>query len=239
MEREKIIYCLTGLKRFTYKALIVVAAASSICFIFFMDILRVLLLTADIKVYYFAIQEVFFSSIELAIYSGVFFSFPVIVFLLWYEFRSIAGLRPCESCLFIVSSVALFYVGSIFCYNIVLRSGIKFLLGFEGNNLKAMISVERFISFSSAMIFAFGITFEMPIVLLALNKRGVLKSQTLTKKRRYAILLIAVAAAVITPTPDVYNMMLLAVPAYILYEAGILLMKMNERKHRSTNQNGC
>jgi len=129
--------------------------------------------------------------------------------------------------------VALFYVGSIFCYNIVLRSGIKFLLGYEGNNLKAMISVERFISFSSAMIFAFGITFEMPVALLALNKKGMLKAQTLTKKRRYAILVITIAAAVITPTPDVYNMMLLAVPAYMLYEIGILLMKMNERKDRS------
>ncbi|MCX5813211.1 MAG: twin-arginine translocase subunit TatC [Proteobacteria bacterium] len=233
MEREKVVYLLTGLKRFAFKALIVVAVSSVICFIFFRDILRILLLAADIKVYYFAVQEVFFSSIELAIYSGVFLSFPFIVFLLWYEFRSVTGLRPYEGCLFIVSSIALFYVGSIFCYNIVLRSGIKFLLGYEGNSLKAMISVERFISFSSAMVFAFGITFEVPVVLLALNKKGIVKSQTLTKTRRYAILVITIAAAVITPTPDVYNMMLLAVPTYILYEVGILLMKMNERKDRS------
>ena len=234
MEREKVIYCLTGLKSFTLKALIAVFVSSSICFIFFKDILRILLLAADIKVYYFAIQEVFFSSVELAIYSGVFFSFPVIVFLLWHEFRSVTGLKPYECCLFIVSSIVLFYVGSIFCYNIVLRSGIKFLLGYEGNSLKAMISVEKFIGFSSAMVFAFGITFEIPVALLALNKNGILKVETLTKTRRYAMLLITVASALITPTPDVYNMMLLAVPMYILYEAGILLMKINERNNRST-----
>lgn len=234
MEREKIVYLLTGLKRFVLKALIVIAASSAICFIFFKDILRLLLKTVSIKVYYFSIPEVFFSSIELAIYGGVFFAFPFIIFLLWHEFKGVIGLKPLESCLLIIFSIILFYGGAIFCYSIVLQSGIKFLLGFEGNSLKAMISVERFISFSSAMIFAFGIAFEVPVILLGLNKKGIVKSKTLTRTRRYAILVITIASAIITPTPDVYNMMLLAVPAYILYEIGILLMKMNERKDRPT-----
>jgi sec-independent protein translocase protein TatC len=95
-----------------------------------------------------------------------------------------------------------------------------------------MISVERFVGFASAMIFAFGIAFEVPVILLGLNKKGIVKSKALTRTRKYAILVITIASAVITPTPDVYNMILLAVPAYILYEIGILLMKMNERKDR-------
>jgi sec-independent protein translocase protein TatC len=232
MEREKVVYLLTGLKRFVLKALIIVAASSTLCFIFFKNILHLLLKTVDINVYYFTIPEVFFSSVELAIYGGVFFSFPFIIFLLWHEFKGAVGLKPFESYLLIIFSIILFYAGGVFCYSIVLQSGIKFLLSYEGNALKAMISVEKFVSFASAMIFAFGIAFEVPVILLGLNKKGIVKSKTLTRTRRYAILIITIAAAVITPTPDVYNMMLLAVPAYILYEIGILLMKMNERKDR-------
>lgn len=232
MEREKIIHFLTGLKSFTLKALIVVAISSTVCFIYFKDILRLLLKTVGIKVYYFTFPEVFFSSIELAIYAGVFSSLPFIIFLIWHEFKSAMGLKALEGFLFVVFSIMLFYVGSVFCYFVVLQSGIKFLLGYEGNALKAMISVEKFIEFSAAMIFAFGTTFEVPVILLALNKKGLVKSKTLTRTRRYAILLITIASAIITPTPDVYNMMLLAFPTYILYEIGILLMKMSERKNK-------
>ncbi len=82
------------------------------------------------------------------------------------------------------------------------------------------------------MIFAFGVTFEIPIILLLLSKKGILRSQTLTKTRRFAILFITIASAIITPTPDVYNMMLLAVPTYFLFEVGILLMKINERRQK-------
>ncbi len=233
MEREKIIHLLTGLKRFILKALIVVGVSSIACFIWFKPLLRLLLQATAIKVYYFTFPEVFFSSVELALYAGIFFSLPFIIFLIWHEFKAAIGLRPWEGYLFVLFSVVLFYTGSLFCYSVVLQSGIKFLLGYEGNALKAMISVEKFISFSAAMIFAFGITFEVPIILLALNKKGIVKSRALTRTRRYAVLLIVIASAIITPTPDVYNMMLLAVPTYILYEIGILLMKINERKSKN------
>jgi sec-independent protein translocase protein TatC len=233
MEKEKIFHILNGLKRFVLKALVVVTVAGIVCFIYFKELLHLLLQTVGMQVYYFTFPEVFFSSVELAIYGGVFFSLPFVILLLWDEFKGSMGLKPLEGCLFVAFSIILFYAGSMFCYGIVLKSGIKFLLGYEGNALKAMISVEKFIKFSVAMIFAFGVTFEVPIILLALNKMGIVKVKTLTRTRRYAILLITIAAALITPTPDVYNMMLLAVPTYVLYEVGILLMKMSERKSKN------
>jgi sec-independent protein translocase protein TatC len=235
MEREKLFLVLNGLKRFVLKAVIVVVVAGTVCFIYFKEILNILLKTVGIQVYYFTFPEVFFSSVELAIYGGVFFSLPFVILLLWDEFKGVTGLKPLEGCLFVAFSILLFYAGSLFCYGIVLKSGIKFLLGYEGNNLKAMISVEKFLKFSAGMIFAFGVTFEVPIILLALNKSGLVKAKTLTRTRRYAILLITIASALITPTPDVYNMMLLAVPTYVLYEIGILLMKMSERKKRNAS----
>ena len=232
MEREKITRLLTGLKRFTFKSLLVIAISSTVCFIYFKSILLLLVKQVGIQVYYFTFPEVFFSSVEMAIFAGVFFSMPFIILLIWDEFRNVMGLKPIEGFLLVAFSIILFYAGSLFCYSIVLKSGIKFLLGYEGNALKAMISVEKFIKFAAAMIFAFGVTFEVPIILLALNKKGLVKSKTLSRTRRYAILFITIASALITPTPDVYNMMLLAVPTYILYEIGIMLMKLNERKEK-------
>jgi sec-independent protein translocase protein TatC len=230
MEREKLLHILLNLKRFSIRGLIVVLSSSIVCFIFFKSILNLLLKTVNIKVYYFAFPEVFFSSVELAIYAGVFFSLPLLIFLMWYEFRDVIHLKTSEKWIFAIFSIVLFYTGSIFCYSIVLQSGIKFLLGYEGDVIKAMISVENFIKFSSAMIFAFGLTFEMPVVLILLNKMGIVKAGTLTKTRRFAILFITIASAVITPTPDLYNMMLLAVPAYILYEISIIIIKISEKK---------
>jgi sec-independent protein translocase protein TatC len=230
MEREKLLHILLNLKRFSIRGLIVVLSSSIVCFIFFKSILNLLLKTVNIKVYYFDFPEVFFSSVELAIYAGVFFSLPLLIFLMWYEFRDVIHLKTSEKWIFAIFSIVLFYTGSIFCYSIVLQSGIKFLLGYEGDVIKAMISVENFIKFSSAMIFAFGLTFEMPVVLILLNKMGIVKAGTLTKTRRFAILFITIASAVITPTPDLYNMMLLAVPAYILYEISIIIIKISEKK---------
>jgi sec-independent protein translocase protein TatC len=231
MEREGIALLLRASKKFTYKALIVIAAAGFLSFFYSKGLLSLLIKKADIKIYYLSLPEVFLSSIELSIYAGLFFAIPVVIYLAWHEFHSATGLNAVQGYMFIVAAIILFYVGSLFCYSIVLPSGIKFLIDYgKGNNIMAMISMQRFVVFCSAMIFAFGLTFEVPIVLLMLGKVGLVRSKSLTKTRRFAALFIVIGAAIITPTPDIYNMALLAVPTYLLYEIGILLMKINERR---------
>ncbi len=231
MERERIALLLRASKKFIYKALIVIAAAGFLSFFYSKGLLSLLLKKADIKIYYLSLPEVFLSSIELSIYAGLFFAIPVVIYLAWHEFHSATGISAVQGYMFIVAAIILFYVGSLFCYSIVLPSGIKFLIDYgKGNNIMAMISMQRFVVFCSAMIFAFGLTFEVPIVLLMLGKVGLVRSKSLTKTRRFAALFIVIGAAIITPTPDIYNMALLAVPTYLLYEIGILLMKINERR---------
>jgi sec-independent protein translocase protein TatC len=230
MEREKIIAFLTDLRSVILKSLGAVVISGVISFIYAKDIIRLLLKVADLRVYYLSLPEVFYTTVELALYGGVFFAFPIIVYLIWHELKGTLGIKPIYGYLFIFFAVVLFYGGSLFCYQFVLPSGIKFLLSYEGGEIRAMISVERFVLFCTAMIFAFGVTFEIPIIMMALGKIGIVKSRSLSKTRRYAVLVVTVAAALITPTPDVYNMMLLAVPMYILYEAGIVLMKIVEKK---------
>lgn len=231
MEREKIVPILKASKRFVYKALIAIVISGIFSFFYSRGLLGLLLKKADIKIYYLSLPEVFLSSIELSIYAGLFFAIPLVIYLAWYEFRGMTGFKTFQGYAFILSAIALFYGGSFFCYSIVLPSGINFLIDYgKGNNIMAMISMQRFVVFCSAMIFAFGLTFEVPIVLLMLGKMGLVRSTTLTKTRRFAALFIVIGASIITPTPDIYNMAFLAVPTYLLYEVGILLMKMNEKK---------
>jgi len=230
MERKRIIAFLTDLRRVILKSLGAAVISGIVSFIYAKDIIKLLLKVTDLQVYYLSLPEVFFTTVELALYGGIFFAFPIIIYLIWHELKGTLGIRPIYGYLFVFFAVALFYGGSLFCYCFVLPSGTKFLLSYEGGAIRAMISVERFVLFCTAMIFAFGVTFEIPIIMMALAKIGIVKSRVLSKTRRYAILVVSIVAAVITPTPDVYNMMLLAVPMYILYEAGIVLMKIVEKK---------
>jgi len=231
MEREKIIAGLTGVRNIILKSLAFVVAVGIASYIYSKDMLLLLVKATGIKVYYLTIQEVFLTTVQLSLFAGIFFAFPVIAFLIWHEMKGVYRMRAFHGIILIISAVLLFYGGSLFCYKIVLPSGVNFLVaGYESAELKAMISVERYLIFSAAMIFAFGVTFEAPLILLALGKLGIVKAAMLARTRGYAILGVAVTSAIITPTPDVYNMMLLAVPMYIFYEIGILLVKIAEKK---------
>lgn len=232
MERENVIAFLTGLRDVVLKSLGAVVISGIVCFIFSKEIIKFLLKTADLKVYYFSLPEVFLTTVELAFYGGIFLALPATIYLIWRQLKGIINGKPLYGFFFVLSAITLFYGGSLFCYYFVLPSGIKFLIGYEGGAIKAMISVERFVSFCIAMIFAFAVTFEIPVIMLALAKTGIVTSRILSKTRRYAVLFIAIAAALITPTPDIYNMMLLGMPMYVLYEAGIMLVKMVEKKDR-------
>lgn len=230
MERETFFYTLNALRRVLYRSLLFTGLFAGASFIFSKKLIVLLTQHVNVTLYYFSLSEVFFSAVELAIYMGIFFSVPIIILFVWREFREVLRKSLLRGYLFIIFSIFLFYLGSIFCYFVVLPSGISFLISYQGGVIKAMISTARFVHFCVAMIFAFGVAFELPLILLLLGKLGFVTSRTLSRMRRYAVLLIVIASAVITPTPDIYNMSLLAGPLYVLYEIGILLMKMGERE---------
>jgi sec-independent protein translocase protein TatC len=237
MQREKIIAVLTGLRNVIIKSLVAIAITGTASFIYSRQLLRMLVEASGIKLYYLAIQEVFFASLHTALFAGVFLALPFIFFLAWNEMKHLYGVRTMYGILLVIAAALLFYAGSIFCIAIVLPSGVKFLVsGYESAALLAMISIERYLVFCTAMIFAFGTTFEVPLILLALGKLGIVKANMLVRSRRYAILGIVIIAALITPTPDVYNLSLLAVPMYIFYEIGIILIKFVEKKRAAGNE---
>ena len=125
---------------------------------------------------------------------------------------------------FILFTTLLFYAGTLFCYFVTLPFGINFLLGFGSEQLRPVISISRFVNFVTLFVLAFGAIFELPVFMVFLAKVGLCPRSFFEKNRRYALLLIAIVAALLTPTPDIVNMLLMGGPLYLLYESGILIL---------------
>ncbi len=201
-------------------------------FLFSKSILRHLRNTSlKIDLVAFGIPESFLAILKLTIYTTLFLTIPLLFYHLWKAFVPLfqrKGLKSSPS--FLLAAIFLFYLGSFFCYFITLPFGVQFLLGYQSANIKPMISVGKYISFCTFFVFGFGLTFELPLILALLSYLRLIRASFLTRNRRYAILVIAIIAAVVTPTPDVFNMSLMGAPLYILFEVGIILVKIIERK---------
>ena len=127
-------------------------------------------------------------------------------------------------------AITLFFVaGVLFCYFVVLPSALNFLLDFGSANVRTTPTVSNFLSFVTRFLMAVGISFETPVIIFILAKLGIATPSRLSRFRRAAYVLAFVLAAVITPTPDMINQTIVAVPIIILYELGTLLAKVAVR----------
>ncbi len=179
----------------------------------------------------FGIPESFLAMLKLTLYATLFLTMPLLFYQLWKAFSPLfqkKGLKSSPSVL--LAAIFLFYLGAFFCYFVTLPFGVQFLLGYQSATIKPMISVGKYVSFCTFFVFGFGLTFELPLILALLSYLRLVRASFLTRNRRYAILVIAIIAAVVTPTPDVFNMSLMGAPLYILFEIGIILVKIIERK---------
>jgi sec-independent protein translocase protein TatC len=233
INREEIFQTLARFRKGALQILISFIVLATVLFFFFsrplMRHLRDSTLQIDLVA--FGIPESFLAFLKLAIYGGLFFSIPLIFYHLWKALAPLfyrKGLKSSRT--IVLTSIFLFYLGAFFCYFITLPFGVQFLLGYQSAHIKPMISVGKYISFCTFFIFGFGLTFELPLILALLSYLRLVRASFLTRNRRYAVLVIAIIAAVVTPTPDVFNMSLMGAPLYILFEVGIILVKIIERK---------
>lgn len=173
----------------------------------------------------------FLVRMKVAIFFGLVFALPVILWQLWRFI--VPGLHKKEKKFgvwFVIGSMGLFALGTL-CAFLVLPQAIAFLLSFsKGPNLEPLIFVDQYLSFVSFMVLAFGICFEFPLLLLFLAGIGMVKSAKLASWRRQAIFTAFVVGAVATPSQDPYSMTLMAVPLYILYEASLLIIRYVMKK---------
>ncbi|HBG20317.1 MAG TPA: preprotein translocase subunit TatC [Desulfobulbaceae bacterium] len=178
------------------------------------------------KLYFFAVAEPFLAHVKLAFFAALFLLMPYLTIQLWRALGKPFNVSRGQLFFFIFFTCLLFYGGTIFCYLVTLPFGIEFLLGFGSEELKPVISVSRFVNFITIFILAFGLIFELPIFMVFSVKVGALKRNFYEKNRRYALLFIAFVAALLTPTPDIVNMMLMGGPLYLLYESGIIILRV-------------
>ncbi len=236
MNRNEIFQALAQLRKGLLRMIIAIVLIGIGLFPFSKTLLRHLYRTnLRVDLVAFGIPETFLSLLKLTLYVSLFFSIPIIFYQIWKSFAPLFRLKGLKSeAPILLTAIFLFYLGAFFCYFVTLPFGVQFLLGYQSAHIKPMISVGKYVSFCTVFIFGFGLTFELPLILALLSYINVVKVAFLTRNRRYAILLVTVAAAVITPTPDVFNMALMGGPLYVLFEIGVLLAKIIERKKTVT-----
>ena len=178
------------------------------------------------KLAFFTVAEPFLAHVRLSFFVTIFVLMPGILYCLWMALGKPFKLEESTLAWFVFFTTILFYLGAGFCYFITLPYGVKFLLGFESSQLKPVIAISEFVNFVTIFILAFGVIFELPIFMVFAAKVGICTRQTFEKHRRYAVLIISIMAALLTPTPDIVNMLLMGGPLYLLYEIGILVLKM-------------
>lgn len=174
------------------------------------------------------LPDLFLTYLKLSFYTGLFFGLPFILIQIW---RFIApGLYQGEKksgLLLFVATPVLFYCGAAFVYYFLMPMAWSFFIGFEqGATIPVQLDakVDEYLSLTIKLIIAFGLAFELPVLMLLLNKAGIIKKQVFIKGRRYALIAIFALAALITP-PDVISQISLAVPMLLLYELSLFAMK--------------
>ena len=174
--------------------------------------------------------DAFLARLNLTIFGGTFLALPVILYQIWkfiacglkeHEKKYISRLIPFSLCLFVM--------GGLFAYFIAIPISMRFFLGFSSNLIVPMITINNYISYVGSLLLAFGIIFEFPLILMFLAKIGIATPTFLIQKRRYAIVIIFIISAILTP-PDVFSQLIMAIPLIILYEIGILACKITYRE---------
>lgn len=174
------------------------------------------------RLVFFGPEEAFLIYMRIGISAGLVIALPVILFQLWAFLSPAIDERFKKyTLLFVLFSFLVFLIGCSFSYFILLPTALKFLLNIGRADLEPVISATRYISFVTGLILACGVVFEMPVVSFFLTRIGVINAGMLRRKFLYAAVIIMIAAAVITPTGDAFNMMMLALPMFALYEVSI------------------
>ncbi|MCM8792444.1 MAG: twin-arginine translocase subunit TatC [Candidatus Omnitrophica bacterium] len=202
---------------------------STICFFFSPHILKILKLPAESlieRLVYFSPLETILIYMRIAIMGGVVLSLPVILYHLW-AFISPALQEKYKKYAwqFVIFSCSLFLLGIGFGYFIFLPYILRFLLNLGKDVLQPLISGSAYLFFASSILLSCGFIFQLPGVIIILNKLGLVNYQFLRRKRRWIILFIFILSAIVTPTTDIFSLLVFALPLFILYEISIILAR--------------
>ena len=176
------------------------------------------------------LTEAFFTYLKVSLLAGIFVASPVILYQIWSFIAP--GLYENEkryALPFVFFSTIFFVGGALFGYFVVFPFGFRFFMSFASETILALPSIKEYLSFSTRLLFAFGIVFELPLFVLFLSKIGVVNAKMLSSQRKYALVLVFIVSAILTP-PDVTTQLMMVVPLLLLYELSIWVAKVFGKK---------
>ena len=237
-ERDKELSLVQHLKEFRDRlmvACIAIAITTAISFLFTTDIIKLLLVPAGVsKLIALSPTENFTTYFRVALFSGFALSMPVVLYEIYAYIDP--ALHPNERRFALTLGpfvLLLFVAGMLFCYFILLPNALKFLINFGSEVIDNQLRASEYLSFVTLFIVGMGLVFEMPVLIYALIRIGIVQRSWLTSRRRYVFLIVFIVAAVVTPTPDPFNQTLVALPMYLLFELGLLLSRFGGGRRAS------
>ncbi|EDM24100.1 twin-arginine translocase subunit TatC [Caminibacter mediatlanticus TB-2] len=200
-----------------------------------MPLLEALKYEKDSKIIFTGLAEPFFTAVKISLFAGFFFALPFILYQVWAFIAP--GLYEHEKKLvlpFVFWGTLMFVIGAAFAYYVVFPVGFKVLVQFGGGEFTAMPKMSEYVSFFGKLMLGFGIAFELPVVTYFLAKLGLVTDRTLIEFSRYAIVIIFILAAILTP-PDLFSQLAMATPLLILYGISILIAKVVNPEKKEEN----
>jgi len=229
---------LIELRRRLLWSMVALGAAFAVCLYFakpiFGFLVQPLLRAGQGKVYYSDIFEAFFVEVKVAFFAALMVAFPVIANQLWkFVAPGLYGRERRALLPFLLLTPVLFIAGAALAYYVAMPLALHWLLGFQGNvggiERQALPGVGNYLTFATRFIFGFGVAFLLPVLLMLLERAGIVSREQLRKGRRYAIVAAFAIAAVLTP-PDPISQLMLAVPLSLLYEFSLIAIWFTERR---------
>lgn len=202
------------------------AGLTVVLFWFAPDILALLQNYLGQKLVFFGVVEPMTGLLKISAVCAVLIIMPWISWRLAQGLKAVFGLSRRFVMGFAAAGLLLFYSGALFCFFVTLPFGMNFLLGYQSEEIRPVIALSKFVSFTGFFLLGFGLVFELPLFMTVLCRLRMCSHLTFSRYRRYAVLIIAILAAMLTPTPDVVNMSLMGIPLYLLYEIGILVARL-------------
>lgn len=225
-DKARLIKLLVYLRRFILETVILFFLLTILIWFYAPDILSALQLHLNQKLTFFGVMEPIIALLKLSSATAITIMAPWCAWRISQAVTNVFEMSRRFAVILAVSGLMLFYAGASFCFFITLPFGINFLLGYQSDILRPVISIEKFVDFTGLFLLGFGLIFELPLIMTLLARLNLVRHETFTRHRRYAVLIIAIMAAALTPTPDVINMALMGIPLYLLFEAGIIFARL-------------
>jgi sec-independent protein translocase protein TatC len=185
------------------------------------------------------VVEPFFIYMKVGFAGGVVLASPVILFEVWgFVAPALYKNEKVWFAFTVFFSVVLFLAGAAFAYLVVFPFGFKYMMSYTSPELKPLISMSEYFSMITKFLLAFGIIFQLPLAILVLARLGLVTAGKLVSWWRYAIVVTLVASAILTPTPDIFNQVLMAGPIMVLYIIGIIVAVIFAKKKEDSGEGG-